>query len=554
MMRKRHIRVVNMIPKSLSAETNQDSEPQVTVNPENPRMIIGTTFTPDPGGGPQGPVFASVDGGESWVLDLVVPGGEPNDQSVRFGGGSALYAGTLRGNIFLQLNILRSAPYSPTVVMQELVARNSDDQPYVSALAAKGKDHVFVGNNDSAGGAVDLSEDARTGAPPAGFAKNLIDPRTPFIRDSPSIRAAPHRDGTVYVAYFHWTLAGPVQADVVVARDDHFGAGPPPFDALVDSGDGFAGVRVVQSVAIPWFFVMGLERVGSALSIAVHPRHSHIVYLAWGDTAPGSTQTLHVRRSLDRGATWSPDLFSVVNATNPALAITEDGKVGFLYQQVVLASGGTQRWETHCLTTRDGWATPAQDILLATTPVDGATFTFNPYIGDYDDLQAHRDQFFGIFSAHNLPDRANFPHGVRYQRNANFATKQLLTLGGAPTVANSIDPFFFHIFWKDEEREEIEEHGGAEYERLRIRGLKYERLEIEDIEFVAASRADAGDDGWEDDRRSFGPDRHPRHHHRVRREARLGAARVIRRIADRLEDLSEHIEEEGEHRRHGEDE
>ncbi len=550
-MRKRHVRVVNMIPKSLSAETNQDSEPQVTVNPENPRMIIGTTFTPDPGGGPQGPVFASVDGGESWVLDLVIPGGAPNDQSVRFGGGSALYAGTLRGNIFLQLNILRSAPYSPTTVMQELVARNSDDQPYVSTLAAKGKDHVYVGNNDSAGGAVDLSEDARTGAPPAGFAKNLIDPRVPFIRDSPSIRAAPHRDGTVYVAYFHWTLAGPVKADVVVARDDHFGAGAPPFAALIDS-DGFAGIRVVQSATIPWFFVMGLERVGSALSIAVHPRHSRIVYVAWGDNEPGSTQTLHVRRSVDHGATWSADLFSVVNATNPALAITEDGKVGFLYQKVVPGSGGTQRWETHCLITDDGWATPAQDILLATTAVDAATFTFNPYIGDYDDLQAHRDQFFGIFSAHNLPDLANFPHGVRYQRNANFATKQLLTLGGAPTVANSIDPFFFHIFWKEEMREEIEERRGAEFERLRIRGLRYEKLDIEEIEFISGSRDDSGDDDREDDRRRFGPDHH--HRHRVRHEARLGAGRALRRVAERLEDLSEHIEDNDEDRRRDEDE
>ena len=257
------------------------------------------------------------------------------------------------------------------------------------------------------------------------------------------------------------------------------------------------------------------------MSIAVHPRHSHIVYLAWGDTAPGSTQTLHVRRSLDRGATWSPDLFSVVNATNPALAITEDGKVGFLYQQVVPASGGTQRWETHCLTTRDGWATPAQDILLATTPVDAATFTFNPYIGDYDDLQAHRDQFFGIFSAHNLPDHANFPHGVRYQRNANFATKQLLTLGGAPTVANSIDPFFFHIFWKEEEREEIEEHRGAEFERLKSADCDTRDSRSRRSNSSAASRDDSGDDDGEDDRRSFGPIDH-HHGHRVRHERGSG--------------------------------
>ena len=71
----RQVRVVNMIPRSMSGETNQDSEPQLTVDPDNPRTIVGTTFTPDPGGGPQGPVFASFDGGRIWTLDLVILGG-----------------------------------------------------------------------------------------------------------------------------------------------------------------------------------------------------------------------------------------------------------------------------------------------------------------------------------------------------------------------------------------------------------------------------------------------------------------------------------------------
>src|SRR5450755_3936775 len=134
-MTVRQVRVVNMIPRSMSGETNQDSEPQLTVDPDNPGTIVGTTFTPDPGGGPQGPVFASFDGGRTWTLDLVIPGGEPIDQSVRFGRGSALYAGILRGDVFLRLNVLRSAPYSTTTVMQTLVQRDSVDQPYVAAVA-----------------------------------------------------------------------------------------------------------------------------------------------------------------------------------------------------------------------------------------------------------------------------------------------------------------------------------------------------------------------------------------------------------------------------------
>jgi len=167
-----------------------------------------------------------------------------------------------------------------------------------------------------------------------------------------------------------------------------------------------AGVRVALSVPIPWFFYMGNERVGSSLSIAVDPADSDVVYLAWGDNS-GSTNTLHVRRSTDRGATWSSDLLTVDNATNPSLAIAARHKVGLLYQRFVAAA--TQRWETHVQVSRDAWRRPAEDILLANTPVDGATYVFDPYIGDYADLQALGHDFYGIFSAHNLPDIANFP-------------------------------------------------------------------------------------------------------------------------------------------------
>jgi hypothetical protein len=488
-MSKPHIQVVNMIPKSLSGETNQDSEPQITVNPEDVRMIIGTAFTPDPAHGPQCPVYASFDGGHTFTLDLVIPGAggflwDTFDQSVRFGGGSALYAGILRGDGSNPLNILRSAPYSGSTVMQVLIQRNSIDQPYVAALHAEGKDRVFVGNNDvSSGswlGSMEHSTDARNAPPPAGFSQSLMDPRV-TIRDSPSIRPTIHHDGTVYAGYFSWRAGGPVTADVVVARDDNFAAGGSPFTSLTDTGDGKAGVRVALSVPIPWFFFMGNERVGSSLSIAVDPADSNVVYLAWGDgSSPGSTQTLHVRRSTDRGVTWSGDLVSVLNATNPALAVTRNGtRVGFMYQQIV-TSAGSQRWESHLQVTEDAWASPADDITLANTPIDNATHLFDPYIGDYADLQSVHDDFYGVFCAHNFPDLGNFPHGVVYQRNANFGTNQLLDVNGVTPVANSIDPFFFHVSWHEEKLRKREECVFGR-DRLEIKGLKYEKLEIGEL-------------------------------------------------------------------------
>ena len=81
----------------------------------------------------------------------------------------------------------------------------------------------------------------------------------------------------------------------------------------------------------------GQQRLGGTLSLAVDPRagRSGTVYLAWADQAPGSILTIHVRRSTDRGVTWSPaDLVTVLNATNAALAINSAGAIGLLYQQL----------------------------------------------------------------------------------------------------------------------------------------------------------------------------------------------------------------------------
>ncbi|HUA84179.1 MAG TPA: hypothetical protein VMB85_10000 [Bryobacteraceae bacterium] len=538
-MAKARVVLVNMIPKSLSGEINQDSEPQITVDPENPRTILGTAFTPDPGGGPDGPIYASADGGRTWTLDLVIPGEAfvPSigqvlptfDQSIRFGSGSALYGGILRTNTNT-MNLLRSAPYSPTGVMNVVVSRGSIDQPYVDVCHAEGKDRVFVGNNDDSSGpyrgSVEHSPDARNAPAPAGFSQTALDPRVPFIRELPPIRCAAHRDGTVYAAYIPMRQFVPnTLCDVVVARDDNFGTGATPFTALTDPIDTLPGLRVRKSVPFPWtspFTYLGLERIGSNLSITVDPRDSRVVYLVWGEgPLPGSAQTLRVRRSTDRGATWSGDLLLVPNAVNPALAMTEHGKVGFLYQQLV-TSGGAQRWQTHVQVTQDGWATPADDFLLANTPEDPATYPlWDPHLGDYADLQAHGDEFYGIFSTNNYPDLANFPHGVHYQRNADFAGKQLYDVSGITPVKISIDPFFVHISWQ-EEHEERKEHREQGRERVLIKGIRHERWEIDEIEIEAGE---------------WGP-------------GAQEAGALLARIGERLEHLGDHMLEEEHHHKH----
>src|SRR5271163_1614038 len=125
--------VVNIIPRSLSGETNQDSEPNITVNPANPLQIVASAFTPNPGGSGDAPLYLSLDGGATWALQAIVPSDrETADITVRFGGNGNLYAGILRtpftqfdnqGNPIPRLNILQTGDVVGGAEMSVLVDR-----------------------------------------------------------------------------------------------------------------------------------------------------------------------------------------------------------------------------------------------------------------------------------------------------------------------------------------------------------------------------------------------------------------------------------------------
>ncbi len=455
--------VVNMIPRSLSGESNQDSEPTLTVNPANPLQIAASAFTPDPAGGNLAPIYVSNDGGLTWSLNSIVPssathGSMTADITVAFSSKSnRLYAGIIRlpfpGNK-TRLNILRTSDFQGGSMMDVLVDRTGQgvDQPYVQAVTVAtgpdaGKDRVYVGDNDfnspNKTATIDQSLDAGKVAPV--FASVRIEKRATSGQDGPPVRPAVHPDGTVYAVFHSWRSFNPSTgagvADVVLVRDDHGGTGPNPFTALVDSGDGKVGARVAQNVAFNFDGYLGLQRTGGDVAVAVDPTDSNKVYVAYNADENGDYM-LHVSRSQDRGATWSADIRRVRNALNPALAVNSAGKLGLLYQQLT-GNGPAQRWVTKFESTTNGstWATRT----LANTPADNPPREFDPYLGDYDHLRAVGKDFYGIFSASNLPRKSNFPQGVTYLRNANFATNTLLDVDNATPVRVSIDPFFFKV-------------------------------------------------------------------------------------------------------------
>ncbi len=395
------VRVVDLIPASLSGETWQDAEPFLALYDSNPKLMAASAFTPNPGGSTSAtaPIFVSNDGGDSWTLRNTLPSEGMTADITHGVGGSppVLYAGIMKVPGF-PLNELKASDFFSPATMTLQASRADIDQPFVRTTG--------VGNADRVYG-----------------------------------------DHTVYVAYFGWRsqTGSDVTSDVVVVRDDSGATGSAPFKDLVDPSDHLPGRLVATHVTIPWSNAptLGQERIGSTLSIAVNPLHSDTVYLAWADrVGNGDIYTVHVRRSGDRGITWSGDRRTVTNATNASLAVAANGTVGLLYQQVT-GSGDASRWATRLERSRDGFATH-QDVVLADVPATTPAFQFLPYIGDYNGLLARGDVFLGIFSANNAPDSANFPQGVVYQRRVDFPTHRLLDGSGA-AVGVSIDPFFFSV-------------------------------------------------------------------------------------------------------------
>jgi hypothetical protein len=446
-------KVVDLIPASLSGETNQDSEPFLAVQAANPQIMVASAFTPNPiSNTGNAPLYVSEDAGSTWVLSAITPVPRMTcdiTHAMSIGENHPrgdLHAGTLACAASITLDESESDDVSSSAIMNVQSTRTNVDQPFVRALAFSNADHIYVGLNDLAQSSgrtatVDVSLDG--GATYKSFS---IESRKTMGQDGPSVRPAIAPDNTVYAAFFGWRkFNGSIAtSDVVVVRDDSGATGSHPFQALKDPSDKLPGRLLVKKVSIPWSNAptLGQERIGSTLSVAVDPNNSSTVYVGWADRGrKGDIYTLHVRRSTDRGMTWSKsDLphTTISNATNIALAVANNGTAGLLYQQL---SGG--RWVTHVVQSHDAFAT-VQDTVLATVPADQPAGQFLPYLGDYDYLLAVGNEFRGVFSANNTPDRANFPQGVTYQRAADFNTRTLSDGSGNP-VAISIDPFYFSV-------------------------------------------------------------------------------------------------------------
>jgi hypothetical protein len=418
-------------------------------------LVSAFTLNPDPSDDKSAPIFLSIDGGKTWSIRAIVPSARVTADITHAiaRDGQRAYAGILshpdgasmQPLVYKELSVLN---FAETGAISELHSSCCADQPYTVTGEFNDEEYVVIGLNDF------KNESGQTASlrvlPPGGqFSSVVLDPRPTAGQDAPSVRASAAQDGTIYAAYISWrTVLGDVEpltitADIVVAREDS--PHVMKFKSLLDGSDGLPGQRVAVGVTIPWTASqpgMGLERIGSSLAIGVNPADSSTVYLVWGDKFGSDTYTLHLRRSQDRGRTWSSDLRTIHNATSPALAVSSLGVVGFFYQQFT-GSDSTGNWDYMLEQSRDDFTT-IKAVKLATVPTDRSLLKFLPYNGDYTNLICQNDTFMGVFSANNSPDLSHFPNGVQYQRLVDFGAHRLLD-GYGMSVATSIDPFFYSV-------------------------------------------------------------------------------------------------------------
>jgi hypothetical protein len=496
--RAQTFKVVNMIPHRLGAETLHNAEPDLSAHPTQNGVIVGSAFAS--GGdwcppGKRAPIFATVDDGNSWNLACIIPRSAinhwPQDMTLKFSRtGDMLAFGAMDffrnddGVSFTQDAFVWGIP-NPSVPLlihygiflpglQNLFFRPLTDQPQV--VSAFGGGLAPRPGPTSLVVAADRSEGSFGGAGDGcidGLAKFLRSPLDPVhclaVRESldqiMAVRAAMHADGTTYAIFYRTVVELSEQVDVVVARRDPWRT---TFDALTDSPkttgysgtastvledctvrDGKPGYRLARcvnySVAPSHDPVFGQERrLQSQLSIAIDPLHSKVVYAAWAEQTPGSPSglTLHFAHSVDRGASWIISGLTLANATNPSLAVADDGAVGLLYQQLGESVGGP-RWRTRFSLSSDQLTTWSIVQTLVDVDVLVPPWTTDPYLGEYIHLEAKGLNFYGVFSASNERISGVFPVPTTFARDYDAGGHPIDRFGSP--VAFSIDPYFVKV-------------------------------------------------------------------------------------------------------------
>ena len=373
------INVIDVIPNAASAETGQNSEPSLAVDPLNPNDIISGAFSSTfIVGGVSSPYWISTNGGTTWSGFGSLPS---DDKSLawRQDGVAALTTTLNPVGTNFEINTFQSGATNFGSAINTFNPGQRLDQPWVRT-GPGGQTYLAYNNlSNAVGKTASMIVSANNGT--TYGSQVTLETITPAGgQDAPSVRQAVN-GSTVYAAFTRWgtglgvtggtTFPG---SQVVVVKSTNSGAS---FSAGVSAATTTGYFANASNTPL----TLGQERTSSDLAIAVDPNNANHVVVAYGNV-PGSGQLqLNVVESTDGGAAWSAPKFKTslnVRSALPGISILANGDIGLLYAQYDPATNALSQ---HLVTTTDDFATTT-DALLGTERNTFPTATFFPYLGD----------------------------------------------------------------------------------------------------------------------------------------------------------------------------
>jgi hypothetical protein len=447
---------VDIIPNADSAETQQNSEPSLGVNPLDPTQLVAGAFTAmfsPPPTNVTTPFFSSANGGTTWsdIGSL-----QTLDKSIAWKtDGSTFLVAALNG-VAGGHNQIQTFSGSTLTNINNFNPAQNLDQPWIRTGPSNS---VYVGyNNLSNAGGKTASINVSTNGGATYTPVSIDTVGGAAGQDAPQIREAVS-GSTVYAAFTRWNTVIENSAsglrlgsNIVVVKSTNSGASFSAGTTVASPVTAFTNTSTGDNTNLS----VGQERVGGDLAIAVDPNNANhlvVAYQSVGATVGSPVMQLVVAESTDGGATFTTKFTTPTTSRSgePALTILADGQIVLLYNNYAPTDGSPSIGvlSQHLVATSDDFATTTDTVLAKEVNGNPAT-QFDPYVGDFFDLTSVGDNFYGIFSASNadngtLASYLNTNPSL-FQRDftgtIGTASFQLTDATGGP-VGFSIDPIFF---------------------------------------------------------------------------------------------------------------
>jgi hypothetical protein len=424
--------VNNTDPNLTNTDTFNDGETSITVNPENHDEIVVTAFSGS--WGTHAPLWHSTDGGNIWTKRFTIPAppgiaasGCPCDQTIDYGMSSQMSGTFLISDIFsgITTNPANAAAWNWLViggVTQTTNVNNSPppggvDQPWllvnVDPLIPT-QDNVydayddFTNGNNCVGDACNERVSVSYGANPPDFTvDNQSGTSTGSINPGHRL-AVDRRNGFIY-SLFQRNIApgagGSKNIDYMLNRSTDGGAtwnlNAMPGGIIVGNGDSTQPTPKFGTVNA---LLGGVDHAG------VDPHNGDVYYVYGSRDAGTGNDRLAIRRIQDNGGGGvivGPENFVTgqVEAAIPSVAVTRDGTVGvFYYTFDGMSVDNFPIFSAHLAQSTDQGATFTDQVLLTflSSAMDNGN-SRQRVLGDYMQMKAVDDCFYGAFTANGVP-------------------------------------------------------------------------------------------------------------------------------------------------------